>query len=130
MRNFSSDMIQKAAEEVKKSEHGDLMFRDPGHKSRKSTRRKHPKPPKPKHRITSRQKTSKRPTTSTKNTSRKHNTSARNTSRHATSRNRQTSKMVTSRRNTSRKRNNFQWATPIPIRGRFCCNRSRRNNFR
>lgn len=125
MRNFSSDVIQKAAEEVKKSEHGDLMFRDPGHKRRKSTRRKHPKPPKSKHRITSRKKTSKRPATSTKNTSRKQNTSRRNTSRRQN-----TSRRKTSRRNTSRRRNNFQWGTPIPIRGRFCCNRSRRNNFR
>jgi hypothetical protein len=133
MRNFSSDDIQKAAEEVKKSEHEDLMFRDPGHKRRtrhkRSSGRKH-KLPKSLHRITSRHKKSRRPTTSTRKTSRKQKTSRRNTSRRNTSRNHQTSMVITSRRNTSRQQNTFRWGIPRPIRGRFCCNQSQRNHFR
>ena len=155
MKNFSSEEIQKAAEEVKKSGNGDHMFKDPGHKRRtrhkRSSRRKHTKLPKPLQRITSRDTRTGHTTTSSKTTSRQQNTSRRNTSRRVTSRNRQTSMMVTTRRTTSRQQNNsrrntsrrvtsrrntskqsntFPWAAPIPIRGRFCCTQSQRNNVR
>ena len=79
MSEFSSEDIQSAAEEVRRSNFGDFMFRDPGS-----------------NRGTSRRRTSRR------NTSRR-NTSRRNTSRRNTTR-RVTSRRNTSRRNTSRRR--------------------------
>jgi hypothetical protein len=142
MRDYSSEEIQQAAEEVKRSEYGDLMFRDPGYK-RRSRNKMHPK------RITSRQAnssrirhtsvmiTSHRVTSRQVNTSRIRHTSVMVTSRRVTSRRpntsriRHTSRRVTSRHQTTSRRNitrwdpntkvnTFPWAEPVPIRGTFC----------
>lgn len=89
MSEFSSENIQRAAEEVRGTNFGDFMFRDPGYMQR-----------------TSRRRTSTRRRTSRRNTSRRHTsrrmTSSRNTSRRMTSR-RRTSRRRTSRRRTSRR---------------------------
>jgi hypothetical protein len=89
LRDFSQEEIQNAAEEVRRSNFGDFMFRDPGFNRGTSGRR------------TTRRNTSRNRQTSRRNTSRKRVTTRRHTSRRHTSR-RHTSSRHTSRRVTSR----------------------------
>ncbi|MED3561943.1 MULTISPECIES: CotG/ExsB N-terminal domain-containing protein [Bacillus] len=87
MNDFSSEEIQRAAEEVQRGGFGDFMFRDPGfgRTSRKATSRR--------------------------NTSRKRTTTRKKTSR------KQTSRKVTSRKPTTRHRNHCanrsNWHTTV-----------------
>lgn len=91
MREFSAEDIQSAADEVRRGDFWDFLFRDPG-QNRGTTRKR-----------TSRRRTSGRRMTSRRNTSRRNTSRNRNTSRRNTSR-RNTSRRNTSRRNTSRRR--------------------------
>ncbi|MDR6999252.1 CotG/ExsB N-terminal domain-containing protein [Neobacillus niacini] len=88
MNEYSSEDIQRAAEEVQRGGFGDFMFRDPGFG-----------------------RTSRRQTSSRRNTSRKRTTTRRKTSR------KQTSRKVTSRRHTTRHRNHCghrsNWRTMV-----------------
>lgn len=81
LRDFSQEEIQNAAKEVRRSNFGDFMFRDPGF-NRRTTRRR---------------------TSSNRHTSRRNTSKNRHTSRKNTSKNRVTTRRLTSRRHTSRR---------------------------